>query len=109
MKQRTLILEPYARIPLEQMRDHHPVAYLRERAAGLLKIADGMSVHQVAQAGLLKPRKADTVYGWLNAYLASGIGGLYQAPRRGSSFPPPLEPPAIRDHPPGSHKLRTDG
>jgi hypothetical protein len=33
-----VILEEYERITLEEMRDHHPKAYMRERAAALLKL-----------------------------------------------------------------------
>lgn len=47
-------------------RDRRP--YLRERAAALLKIADGASPHWVALHGLLKVRKPDTVYAWLADY-----------------------------------------
>lgn len=88
MKRRTLTLDHWQRLTLEQMRDHHPVPYLRERAAALLKIADGMSPHAIARHGLLKRRKADTVYAWLDAYQQYGLGGLYQKPRRRRGFSP---------------------
>jgi transposase len=88
MKKRTLTLDPWERITLEEMRDHQPKAYLRERAAALLKIADGMSVFQVARCGLLRARKADTVYTWLNAYQQDGVTGLSQQPRRRRHFSP---------------------
>ena len=65
---RTLTLTPEERAQLEHARDHHPRAYLRERAAALVKIAEGHSPHWVAQQGLLKSRKPDTVYAWLSAY-----------------------------------------
>ena len=86
MRRRTLTLGHSQRLTLEQMRDHHPVPYLRERAAALLKIADGMSPHAVALRGLLKKRKPDTIYAWLNAYEQYGICGLYQKPRRQRFF-----------------------
>ena len=86
MRRRTLTLGRSERLTLEQMRDHHPVPYLRERAAALLKIADGMSPHAVALHGLLKKRKPDTIYAWLNAYEQYGICGLYQKPRRQRFF-----------------------
>jgi transposase len=49
---------------------------MRERAGGLLKIADGAVPSQVAAHGLLKPRDPDTVYSWMNEYEAKGIDGL---------------------------------
>jgi transposase len=61
---------------LEQVRDTHPKAYLRERAAAILKIAEGMSGLQVSQAGLLKRRDPDTVYRWVQRYRAQGLAGL---------------------------------
>lgn len=88
MKAISLKLEPYQIKTLEQMRDHHPVPYLREKAAALLKIAGGQSVGAVAWGGLLKQRKADTVRGWVKAYRVHGLGGLYQACRRKRSFSP---------------------
>lgn len=72
------------------MRDNADKAYLRERAAAMLKIADGMSPHAVAQHGLLKRRKPDTVYEWLNRYEAEGIEGLYIRDGRGRK--PAYEP-----------------
>lgn len=84
---RTLTLSPQERAALEAMRDHDPTPYRRERAGAVLKIADGMSAHAVAQRGLLKRRKPDTVYAWLNAYLRKGLEGLTQAPRRARFSP----------------------
>jgi hypothetical protein len=88
VRKRTLTLDDEARLALEHMRDHHPTPYLRERASALLKIADGMATYAVARHGLLKRRKADTVYAWLNAYQQYGLAGLYQKPRRQRRFPP---------------------
>lgn len=89
MRKRTLTLDDEVRLALQEMRDHHPTPYLRERAGALLKIADGKSAHAVARNGLLKRRKADTVYAWLNAYQQHGLAGLYQKPRRQRGSPPP--------------------
>jgi hypothetical protein len=88
MKAITLELEPYQIKTLEQMRDHHLVPYLREKAAALLKIASGKSIVDVAQHGLLKKRKTETVRGWVKAYNSHGIGGLYQLRRRQRAFSP---------------------
>ena len=75
---------------LEAVRDRHRDAYMRERAAALLKIAAGCSPHQVARHGLLKPRDPDTVYAWYHRYVAEGIAGLRIRPGRGRPrpFPP---------------------
>jgi hypothetical protein len=75
-RRRTLILTPAARRDLVAHRDHDPRPYVRERCAALLKIADGLSPHAVAQHGLLQPRDPDTVYGWLSHYQAEGLAGL---------------------------------
>ena len=69
---RTLTLTPEQRAYLEQVRDRDKRPYLRERAAALLKIADGASALQVARTGLLKPRKPDTLYRWLNGFQEQG-------------------------------------
>jgi hypothetical protein len=78
-----LILDEPARITLEQMREHHPKPYMRERAAALLKIAEGQAPAAVAQTGLLKRRDPDTVYSWVDRYLEGGICGLYLKKGRG--------------------------
>lgn len=87
---RELRLRENEETTLEEMRDHHPKAYLRERAAGLLKIARGYSINWVAKQGLLKQHRWETVAGWLNAYLADGLGGLYIGEGRGRK--PSYEP-----------------
>ena len=65
------------------MRDHARQPYLRERAAALLKIADGMPAALVARQGLLRPRRPDTVYDWLDRYQATGSAGMKVHPGRG--------------------------
>ena len=71
------------RCELEQMRDHHPKAYARERAAALLKVADGVSATQVAQNGLLKRRYPHAVCSWVRRYRSEGLGGLLMRTGRG--------------------------
>jgi len=71
------------RAELTRLRDSAPQAYLRERAAALLKVADGMSAARVARGGLLRPRKPDTVYTWLDRFIDKGIDGLGMQPGRG--------------------------
>lgn len=80
---RTLRLSPTDRAALERLRATSAKPYLRERAAALLQIAEGASVPAVARSGLLVPRDPDTVYAWLDRYLAEGIAGLTMRPGRG--------------------------
>ncbi|MBV9769228.1 MAG: IS630 family transposase [Bryobacterales bacterium] len=67
---------------LIEMRDNHPLPYLRERAAGVLK-ADETAFHVVGLHGLLRTRTAKTVSSWYHDYLMRGIAGLYIAKGRG--------------------------
>lgn len=71
-KQRTLHLSPEQRASLENTLRHDRRAYLREQAAALLKIADGMSANTVALQGLLRRRKPATVRGWMDYFEAQG-------------------------------------
>ena len=87
---RNLELDEVSQKTLEEMRKHHRKAYMRERAAALLKIASGQSVAQVARDGLLRPRDWGTVANWLNRYQQYGLAGLYIRTGRGRkpAFPP---------------------
>ena len=78
-----LDLSAAERAELVHLRDSAPVPYLRERAAALLKIADGAIAAQVAREGLLRTRQPDTVYAWLRRYRAEGLSGLTIRPGRG--------------------------
>jgi transposase len=69
-------LKPEEREALETVRDTHSKAYMRERAAAILKIAEGMSGLQVSQEGLLKRRDPDTIYRWVQRYQEAGVAGL---------------------------------
>lgn len=102
MRRRTLLLSDQQRRELVSLRDHEPRAYLREQAAALLKVADGASVHAVAQGGLHRPRHPDTVYRWLNAYLRGGVAALVQRPRGHRGFSPSRGRDALPDTPPGA-------
>ena len=86
---------------LVHLRDHAPKAYLRERAAALLKVASGQPAAAVARSGLLRPRAADTVYAWLDRFAAAGVAGLQIKPGRGRkpAFSPCVPGPR---HGPGS-------
>lgn len=89
-KIRRLKLTESEKAALIEMRDTHPRSYLRERAAALLKIAEGEVASQVAATGLLKRRDPDTVYSWLNRYEEGGLKGLEIEKGRGrkGSFSP---------------------
>lgn len=87
---RSIHLSESERTELERMQRSHPKPYLRERATAMLKIADGMSPHQVAYSGLLVKREPDRVYEWLNRYEAEGIQGL--AIRAGRGRKPAFSP-----------------
>jgi hypothetical protein len=72
----TICLMPEQEEQLKQIRDTHKDAYMRERAAAIIKVAQGMSPRQVALNGLLKTRKPDTVYDWIERFQSEGIVGL---------------------------------
>ena len=78
-----LQLETSQQETLVEMRDHHPKAYLRERAAAILKVAEGQTIQGVAQEGLLRTREWETVAGWVKGYASAGLGRLYVQPGRG--------------------------
>jgi transposase len=88
----TLELNEQQRAELEDLRDHSPLPYLRERAAALLKIAAGMAPLEVAQYGLLRPRDSDTIYRWLGRYRTQGLQGLRI--RKGRGRKPAFSPSA---------------
>lgn len=72
-KQRTLHLSAEQRAKLENVLHHDHRPYLREQAAALLKVADGMSPRAVALHGLLRTRDPETVCGWLDYYEEHGV------------------------------------
>lgn len=61
---------------LKKLRDTHLKPYIRERAAAILKVDGGMSGRDVAKKGLLKERKPDTIYDWLDQWEEEGLEGL---------------------------------
>ncbi|MBV9021402.1 MAG: helix-turn-helix domain-containing protein [Chloroflexi bacterium] len=65
-------------------RDHHVKAYMREKAAAILKMAEErLSALEVAQHRLLKRRDDNTVRSWLRRYLHEGLTGLLVHAGRG--------------------------
>lgn len=85
---RSLVLSEAERRTLEQARDHHPLAYVRERAAALLRINAGEAAYHVAITGLFKVRDPDTLYHWLDLYEQHGIAALRLPRRQGRRFSP---------------------
>ena len=77
------VLTPRQRQTLTRVRDHHPKPHLREKAAALLKVADGWDLRDVAAFGLLKPRSRNSVAAWLRRFEARGLAGLRVAKGRG--------------------------
>ena len=75
-RRRQFVLTDRQRRVLTRVRDHHRKPYLREKAAALLKVADGWTVAAVARGGLLKPRSRNTVTAWLDRFEARGLAGL---------------------------------
>ena len=75
-------------------REHHPKAYMREKAAAILKVAAGQSVRQVAAHGLLRPRQPKKVGQWIDRYLAEGRAGLLV--RKGRGRKPAFSPSRLR-------------
>ncbi len=71
------------RAELCDLRDHAKLPYLRERAAAILRVADGWSGQQTAREGLLRPRYKETVCEWVKRYRKEGAAGLIIRPGRG--------------------------
>jgi transposase len=60
---------------LLHVRAHHGKAFLRERAAAVLKVGEGALIQHVAENGLLKRHEPETVKGWIEQYLRAGLAG----------------------------------
>ncbi len=77
---------------LTWVRDHHPVAHLRVKAAAVLKVAQGEAMSQVARSGLLKPVDRHTIKGWIIRYQQDGLSGWKVQAGRGRkpAFSPSL-------------------
>ncbi len=82
-KRLSFALTEVQRETLEAMRDHHPKPHMRERAAAVLKVADGQPARWVARHGLLQVHDDETVGGWVKGYVAHGLGALYIRAGRG--------------------------
>ena len=82
-KARQVVLTPEQERELIWARDHHQQAYLRTKAAAILKVAAGQALRQVAKQGLLKPVKEEVVSHWIARYLTEGLKGLVVRKGRG--------------------------
>lgn len=78
-----IILTEAQRQELENTRDHHEKPYMRERAAAILKIADGASGLETARHLLNRPHWQDTIYEWCKRYSEHGLEGLQIRKGRG--------------------------
>jgi hypothetical protein len=83
-----LTLSAEQRRELEDARDHDVRPYFRERCAGILKVANGITRATVAATGLLRPRDQNTVGRWVNAYRQDGLAGLVHKPRGHRGYSP---------------------
>lgn len=83
MRQYQLKLTAEQVAELSDAQNHHKLAYVRERAAAILKVSEGLAVKQVARGGLLRRHKPHTVSGWIKRYLAEGLPGLVVRKGRG--------------------------
>lgn len=68
---------------LRWARDHHPKPYVRSKSAGILKVAAGASIRQIAATGLLKAVAEETVSDWIDRYQSEGLSGLLVQTGRG--------------------------
>jgi hypothetical protein len=68
---------------LEKAVRTHPKPYVRERATGILKVADGNSLQQVAYHQLLTRHAPETIKGWCESYLDGGLDALLVKKGRG--------------------------
>lgn len=87
---RRVVLTDEQRSQLIELRDKAPKPYLRERAAAILKIADGTLLTTVAKQGLLRERDYNTLSGWVNRFEQEGISGL--TIRKGRGRKPAFSP-----------------
>jgi transposase len=82
------------RAALVGARDPHANPSIRERAAALVRVADGPSARQAARRGGLTPRRVETVSRWVVAVRQQGVAGRLVAPGRGRT--PAVSPAAPR-------------
>lgn len=79
----TVDLAPEERDRLDRIVKTHELAYMRERAAAILKLDWGRTVPWIAEHGLLQRRDEGSVRGWVHRYKEEGIDGLFIREGRG--------------------------
>jgi transposase len=67
-------------LTLQEAQRHGPTSRLRQRALSVLLSAQGLRIAQLVK---ILGMDRDTVSGWLDAWEAPGLRGLYDAPRAG--------------------------
>jgi len=108
MRPDELVLSTTQQAELTRTRDRDRRPYLREIAAALLKIAEGMPARQVALHGLPKRRKPETVYRWLAKYETGGLAALVHRPRGHRGFSPSAGSAGRAHRAPRPRPARTD-
>lgn len=83
-------LSPEQAVELEQVRNQHDKAYMRERAAAVLKVVGGQSLTEVAESALLKRHEPETIHTWIKAYQKWGLKGW--AIKKGRGRKPAFSP-----------------
>ena len=68
---------------LQTALNKHPKPYVRERASAILQIHQGKSGCLVAQEGLLRKRRENTLYDWVHRFEKDGMAGLLVQEGRG--------------------------
>jgi transposase len=80
---RKVCLNEWQYAELVKTRDTSPTPYVRERAAGILKVASGKSVNWVRKNGLLRVVSHEALSSWIERYEQEGLEGLRVRPGRG--------------------------
>lgn len=68
---------------LQAALNKHPKPYVRERASAILQIHQGKPGSQVAQKGLLRKRRENTLYDWVHRFQQEGMAALLIQAGRG--------------------------
>lgn len=97
----SLALTAEQRRVLEDARAHDPKPYMREKAAALLKVADGASARRVAAFGLLTKHRHRTISRWAERFLDEGLAGLRVRKGRGRK---PAFSPSVHVGPGGARR-----
>jgi len=80
---RKVVLSEQQYAELAKIRDHHAVPYIRQRAAAIIKVSEGVSMTKVGRYGLLRKVRHETISEWIDRYEQEGIPGLYVKEGRG--------------------------